>query len=127
MLYIDDDPINRLLVKALLALRDGVRLRLAASGAEGVAAALEMPPDLVLRDMRMAGMSGLDVMRDLRAREEFRGVRIVAVSASAMPAEIDMALDAGFDNYLTKPVVADRLFEEVDLAVGGLGEDTVRS
>jgi len=117
VLYIDDDPINRLLVKALLELRHDVRLRLAATGAEGVAAALEMRPDLVLSDMRMAGMSGLEVMRELRSREALRGVRIVAVSASAMPAEIDMALAAGFDNYLTKPVLADRLFAEVDVAL----------
>ncbi len=48
---------------------------------------------------------------------ELRGVRIVAVSASAMPAEIDMALAAGFDNYLTKPLLADRLFAEVDVAL----------
>jgi CheY-like chemotaxis protein len=125
VLYIDDDPINRLLVKALLELRQDVRLRLAVSGAEGVAAALEMRPDLVLSDMRMAGMNGLEVMRELRSRETLRGVRIVAVSASAMPGEIDMALAAGFDNYLTKPVVADRLFAEVDLALAQPGQQVV--
>lgn len=82
-----------------------------------MAAALETRPALVLTDMRMDGMSGLQVMRALRARDELRGTRIVAVSASAMPAEIDAALAAGFDNYLTKPVVADRLFEEVNRAL----------
>ncbi len=121
VIYIDDDPINRLLVKALLEMRDDVCLRLASSGAEGVAAALERRPDLVLTDMRMAGMNGLEVMRDLRARDEFRHARIVAVSASAMAAEIDLALAAGFDNYLTKPVMADQLFREVDVTLARTG------
>jgi PAS domain S-box-containing protein len=117
VLYIDDDPINRLLVKALLETRRDVRLRLAASGGEGLAAAAERRPDLVLSDMRMDGMNGLEVMRALRAQDELRGLRIVAVSASAMAAEIDMALAAGFDNYLTKPVVVEQLFQEVDLTL----------
>jgi CheY-like chemotaxis protein len=126
VLYIDDDPINRLLVKALLEMRDDVTLRLAATGAEGVAAALEMRPELVLSDIRMAGMNGIEVMRALRSREALRGVRIVAVSASAMHREIEAALAAGFDNYLTKPVAADQLFREVDLTLARLGVAAVR-
>ncbi len=124
VLYIDDDPINRLLVKALLELRDDVRLRLASSGVEGVAAALESRPELVLSDIRMAGINGIDVVRALRARAELQGVRIVAVSASAMPSEIESALAAGFDHYLTKPVAAEQLFHEVDRTLARAASST---
>ena len=126
VLYIDDDPINRLLVKALLEMRDDVRLHLASNGAEGVAATLELHPELVLSDMRMAGMSGLDVMHALRSRPELEGLRIVAVSASAMPREIELALAAGFDNYLTKPVMADELFREVDRTLERMSQFATR-
>jgi CheY-like chemotaxis protein/anti-sigma regulatory factor (Ser/Thr protein kinase) len=126
VLYIDDDPINRLLVQALLEMRDDVSLRLASSGAEGIAAALESRPELVLSDIRMSGMNGIGVMRALRSRAELQGVRIVAVSASAMPSEIEAALAAGFDNYLTKPVTAEQLFREVDRTLAGAGVEAVR-
>lgn len=86
-----------------------------------------MRPELVLTDMRRVGMNGLDVMRDLRARQEFRGARILAVSASAMPAEIELALAAGFDEYLTKPVMADPLFREVDVTLARMGRQVAEA
>jgi PAS domain S-box-containing protein len=127
VLYIDDDPINRLLVKALLEMRGDVRLHLASNGADGVAAATELQPELVLSDMRMAGMNGIDVVRALRAQPALEGARIVAVSASAMPGEIERALAAGFDQYLTKPVVAEQLFQEVDRTLARLSHASTGS
>lgn len=114
VLYVDDEDVNRLLMQALLDFRSGVDLQLAADGASGLAAARARPPDLVLLDMRLPDMTGLQVLQALRADPALAGVPCVAVSANAMPDEIAAALRQGFDAYITKPIAKDRLFAEVD-------------
>ncbi len=119
VLYIDDDPINRLLVRALLDMRKDVVLTLANDGLEGLAKAVHLVPDLVLTDMRLTTLHGPAVLRALREHPHLDGTRCVAVSANAMSEEIDAALAAGFDAYLTKPVPADVLFGEIDRTLQG--------
>ena len=114
VLYIDDDEVNRLLMQALLAFRPGVVLQLAVDGASGIAAAQQAPPDLLLIDMRLPDIGGLQVLQALRAWPPGQGLPCVAVSANAMPEEIAEALRSGFDGYITKPLVVDRLLAEVD-------------
>lgn len=114
VLYIDDDEVNRLLMQALLDFRPGVTLQLAADGSCGIAAACANPPDLVLLDMRLPDMSGLQVLQQLRAVPALAGVPCVAVSANAMPDDIADALAKGFDAYITKPIARSQLFAEVD-------------
>jgi PAS domain S-box-containing protein len=114
VLYIDDDEVNRVLMKAFLEVRPGVRLALAADGRSGIAAALQKRPQLVLIDMMLPDMHGLDVLAALRVDERGRGMPCVAVSANAMPEEIRIALAAGFDQYLTKPLMVPTLLALVD-------------
>jgi CheY-like chemotaxis protein len=114
VLYVDDDPVNQLLMRTFLTQRPGVDRTTVGDGAAAIAAALDTPPDLLLIDMMMPGMSGLQVMRAVRADPGLRRIRCVAVSANAMPDEIDAALAAGFDGYLTKPIASTAPLAEVD-------------
>lgn len=113
VLYIDDDETNRLLMEALLGLRPGIELRLAADGPSGLAQAAAWPPDLVLVDLMMPGMSGLEVMRALR---QLPGAAppCIAVSANAMQEDVRAHLQAGFAAFLTKPLDARLLLAELD-------------
>ena len=114
VLYIDDDVVNRVLMQAFLGLRPNISLSLAEDGATGLALARARRFDLLLVDMMMPGMNGLQVVQAVRADAELRGTPCVAVSANAMPHEIAEALAAGFDGYLTKPLSAPVLLGEVD-------------
>lgn len=117
VLYVDDEELNRLLMQALLDFRPGVALQMAADGAGGLAAARAAPPDLVLLDMRLPDMTGVQLLHALRADAALAGVPCIAVSANAMPADIADALRAGFDAYITKPIVSAQLFAEIDRAL----------
>jgi len=119
VLYIDDDDVNRLLMKAFLDMHSGLTLKLAADGPQGLAIAEQFRPDVVLIDLMMPGMSGMDVLAVLRGRDRREPrPRLVAVSANAMPEEIAGALAAGFDAYLTKPLSATTLLDELARSLG---------
>jgi len=117
VLYVDDEELNRLLMQALLDFRPGVALQLAADGASGLAAARAAPPDLVLLDMRLPDMTGLQLLHALRTDPALAGVPCIAVSANAMPDDIAEALRGGFDAYITKPIASAQLFAEIDRAL----------
>ena len=117
VLYIDDDSVNRMLMQAFLDTWPGLQLSLAADGASGLALALQAVPDLVLIDMMMPEMNGLQVLAAVRSHPVLRAIPCIAVSANAMPQEIDDALAAGFDGYLTKPLLAPALLAEIDRAL----------
>ena len=118
VLYVDDNEVNRILMEALLARRPQVRLRLAEDAASGLAMACAEPPDLLLLDIRLPDMDGLQLLRLLRSEESLRGRPCLAVSAGAMPDQIEQARAAGFDGYLTKPLDAALLLAEVDRYLG---------
>ena len=104
LLYIEDNPVNALIVRELVALRPDLVLRVEATGLAGVAAATHWRPRLVLLDMQLPDIDGFEVLRRLRADEPTRATPVVALSANAMPADIQRALDAGLDDYWTKPL-----------------------
>ena len=104
VLYIEDNPVNVLLVQELVALRPDVRLQVAVDGLSGVARALAEAPHVVLVDMQLPDIDGYEVLRRLRAEPTLADVTIVALSANAMPEDISRARQAGFDDYWTKPI-----------------------
>jgi hypothetical protein len=114
VLYIDDDDVNRELMRAFFQLRPDLSLVIADDGSQGLRIASALHPQLALIDLMMPGLDGFDVLRALRADPHFAGLHCVAVSANAMPAEIDEALAAGFDAYLTKPLSCDTLMRTLD-------------
>lgn len=104
VLYVEDVHVNVLLVQALLEQWPDVKFVSAADVSSGLELALEHRPDVVLLDIWLGKESGLDFIRLARAREELRDVRIVALSASVMPHEVDEVRRAGVLDFWTKPL-----------------------
>jgi len=104
LLYIEDNPVNVLLVEELVRNLSGLRIHSEPTGAAGVARAASLRPDLVLIDMQLPDFDGFEVLRRLRAQPETAAIPCVALSANAMPQDIERARSAGFDDYWTKPI-----------------------
>jgi hypothetical protein len=104
ILYIEDNPINALIVSELLARRSNLELHLAANGAGGLARAVTLLPDLILLDMQLPDCDGFEVFRRLRALPATAAIPCIALSASGVPEDIDLALQAGISAYVTKPL-----------------------
>jgi signal transduction histidine kinase len=104
LLYIEDNDVNMLIVRELLAKRPRVAFHGAADGASGVRLARELLPSLVLIDMQLPDFNGVEVLRQLRADPLTASIRCVALSANAMPEDMQGARAAGFDDYWTKPI-----------------------
>jgi CheY-like chemotaxis protein len=104
VLYIEDDPVNVLLVEHMLAHFGQVQLHHAATATEGRQQAMALKLDLILLDMNLPDGHGLEVLASLRAQARTAKVPVVALSADALPESISAARAAGFDDYLTKPV-----------------------
>jgi len=104
VLYIEDNPINVMLVEQLMALRPAMRLLTAPDGATGVALARAARPDVLLIDMQLPDFNGFEVLSRLRADPPLVARAFIALSASAMPEEVEDAKAAGFSDYWTKPI-----------------------
>ena len=113
LLYIEDNPINAMLVEQLLAPWTQLRLAQASDGGQGIELARRLKPDVVLLDMRLPDMDGSKVLEVLRADPATRDLCIVALSASAMPEDIALARRCGASDYWTKPLDADRFLADV--------------
>lgn len=103
ILLVDDNATNLKLAADVLAL-DGHSIVKALDAAEALALLETLQPDLILMDLAMPGMDGLTLTRLLKAEPRFRGVPIVALTASAMKGDDHRALAAGCDGYITKPI-----------------------
>jgi len=103
ILVVDDDARNLRL--AVTALEQAGHVVLSAEGgAEGIAAALEHAPDLVLMDVQMPGMDGVSALRRLRAEPRCASMKVAALTALAMKGDDERLLAEGFDGYLEKPI-----------------------
>ncbi len=114
LLYIEDNAVNVLLVREIVALRPGLEMLSAADGAQGVALALAHRPGLVLIDMQLPDFDGFEVLRRLRAEPGGQALRCIALSANALPEDIARALGAGFADYWTKPIDFKRFLAGLD-------------
>ncbi|MEO5793641.1 MAG: response regulator [Rhodoferax sp.] len=103
ILVIEDEEFSRELVRYLLD-QQGYAVLEAADGGAGVQMALARHPDLVLCDLQMPVLNGYEVVQRLRSNPLWHVVPVVAVTAFSMPGDRDIALAAGFDGYLTKPI-----------------------
>ncbi|ARN18996.1 ATP-binding protein [Piscinibacter gummiphilus] len=119
VLYVEDNAVNTLLIESLFARWPGVTVHTATDGRSGIARARELVPDLVLLDMQLPDVDGLEVLRTLRADETTRRVPIVVLSASAMPGDVERALAEGANDYWTKPIAFERFLGAM---AGVLGE-----
>ncbi len=113
VLYIEDNPVNVVLMEAMLARLPGVRLFCAATPSEGLRLAAQHRPALVLLDIHLPEMDGFAVLRHLRQMPPLAATPVLAVSANALQEDIDAAREAGFAAYLTKPLALETLLETV--------------
>lgn len=108
ILYIEDNFDNRMLVTRVL-MAEGFDIEGIEDPALGIEKALHDPPDLILMDINMPNISGLDATRQLREAPQLANTPIVALTANATKDILAQTLEAGCDGYITKPVDVDRL------------------
>src|SRR4051812_10586724 len=117
VLYVEDNPANLELVEQLIARRSDLRMLSAPDGELGVEFARSCLPDVILMDLNLPGISGLEAMKLLRADPSTAHIPVIALSANAVPGDIRESLDAGFFEYLTKPIKVDRFMDALDVAL----------
>ncbi|MDE1150792.1 MAG: MHYT domain-containing protein [Azospirillaceae bacterium] len=111
MLYVEDNPSNIQLMRDLMETVPGTKLLVAADPVTGLDLAMGHHPDVIVLDINLPGMSGFDVLARLRASPETRDIPVLALSANALPREIERGLRAGFRRYLTKPLNVQEFME----------------
>jgi PAS domain S-box-containing protein len=126
VLYIEDDPVNLLLMEALLAGQPGLRLITSSVPELGLDMARVQRPELVLLDIQLPGMDGFELLRRLRADASTAAIPAIAISANAAADDVARGLAAGFFDYLTKPLDIARLLGAVRSALGVAADATVR-
>ena len=114
ILVIDDEADLLEMMRLTLERRGGHQTVLSAEGKEGLALALADPPDLAIIDVMMPGVTGYEICRRLRANPSTASVPVLILTARAQPVDRDAALDAGADDYMTKPVMMAELLDRID-------------
>ena len=117
LLYVEDNPANLELVEQIIARRSDLRVLSAADGDLGIEFARAYQPDIILMDINLPGISGIAAMKILRADPSTAHIPIIALSANAVPRDIEKALEAGFFNYLTKPIKVNQFMDALDIAL----------
>ena len=103
LLMVDDNPGNLKLLSFILR-KHGYEMRLALDAEQALSILKEFRPQLILMDIQLPGMDGLELTRRLKADPAYRDIVIVAVTASAMKGDEEVAIAAGCDGYVTKPI-----------------------
>ena len=117
LLYVEDNPANLELVEQIIARRPDLRLLSAADGSLGIEFARTYQPELILMDINLPGLSGIEAMKILHADRSTRHIPIIALSANAVPRDIRNGLEAGFFDYLTKPIKINEFMDALEAAL----------
>jgi CheY-like chemotaxis protein len=117
ILLVEDNEMNRDMVSRRLQ-RKGYEVITAVDGAQGLEMARSEVPQLILMDMSLPVMDGWEATRILKSNSETRSIPIIALTAHAMAGDREKALEAGVDDYDTKPVEFSRLLEKIELLTG---------
>ena len=117
LLCVEDNPANLLLVEKLLERRPDIRLLVAKDGVRGIEMARAARPDVILMDINLPGISGLIALGILAEDPETASIPVIALSANAMPDDIEKGLVAGFFRYLTKPIKVNKFMNTLDSAL----------
>jgi signal transduction histidine kinase/ActR/RegA family two-component response regulator len=119
LLYIEDNPDNLHLVEAIVAQFSNVELLSAPNAIVGYDLSTSKKPDLILMDINLPGMSGVQALKRLRDTRETRHIPVIAVTSNSLPQDIEAGLRAGFDAYITKPIKISELIRTVDQMLYG--------
>jgi PAS domain S-box-containing protein len=117
VLYVEDNPANLMLVEDLIARHPDIRLLSATDGNRGLEIARASLPDMILMDINLPGISGIQALKILREDSTTAHIPVVAVSGNAIPRDIKKGLEAGFFRYLTKPINVDEFMNTLDVTL----------
>jgi len=117
LMYIEDNPANLKLVEEIVRFRPDLRLMAAGDGSLGLNLARAHHPDIILMDLNLPGMSGLEVLAQLQREPALSAIPVIALTANAMPRDIERGIAAGFFRYLTKPIDIDKFNEVIDITL----------
>jgi signal transduction histidine kinase/ActR/RegA family two-component response regulator len=123
LLYVEDNPANLMLVEQIIEERPRLSMISARDGNQGVALARAQLPDVILMDIHLPGISGIEAMNILRNDPATKHIPIIALSAHAMLNDIEKGLEAGFFKYLTKPIKINELMSALDEALASVGNE----
>jgi PAS domain S-box-containing protein len=117
LLYVEDNPANLKLVEQLIARRPDLRLLSAINGKLGIELARRNQPEVILMDINLPGMSGIEALKILREDPATAHIPVIAISANAMPRDVEKGLQAGFFWYLTKPIKVKEFTDALKVAL----------
>ncbi|MBT3550385.1 MAG: response regulator, partial [Rhodospirillaceae bacterium] len=111
ILYIEDNPSNLALMNAVIGRLPNFTMLSAPNAEVGLDLAKNELPGLILMDINLPGMDGVDALRKLRSDDATKNIPVIALTAAAMPHEIERGKQAGFEEYITKPINIDEILE----------------
>ena len=117
LLYVEDNPANLMLVEEIISRRNDIRLISATEGNAGIQLARSAQPDLILMDINLPGIDGISALKALAQDKVTANIPVMALSANAMPRDIERGMAAGFFRYITKPIKVDAFLATLDIAL----------
>ena len=127
LLYVEDNPANLKLVEQLIARRPDIRLLSARDGALGVQLARTHRPSVILMDINLPGISGIEALKILREDPATAHIPVIALSANAMPRDVEKGMQAGFFQYLTKPIKINEFMDTLETAMKFAEQELVQT
>jgi PAS domain S-box-containing protein len=125
LLYVEDNPANLMLVEQIIGESRQIRMLSAVDGESGIALARAHQPDVILMDINLPGISGAEALAILRKDSETAHIPVIALSANAVPRDIEKGLEAGFFRHITKPIKLNEFTEVLDAAMSRAKERTL--
>ncbi len=110
LLYVEDNPANMMLIRQLVTHIEGVTMVEAVDGEQGIEMAKMFRPDIILMDINLPGINGFEALKAIKQLPMKPHLKVVAVSANAMATDIGRGHEAGFDDYITKPIDMEKMF-----------------
>ena len=117
VLYVEDNPANLKLVEQIIARHPDISLLTAVNGNSGIEIARDKQPDVILMDINLPGINGFEALKILRADPATAHIPVIAISANAMPRDIERGMKAGFFRYITKPIKVDEFMGALEDAL----------
>jgi signal transduction histidine kinase/ActR/RegA family two-component response regulator len=123
VLYVEDVPVNVDLVRQILNYRPNIELISSANALDGIKVAQDHLPDLILMDIHLPGMDGLEAFEKLQGISETKNIPVIALTADAMTIDIKKAIDLGFHSYITKPIEVEKFITTIDSVIPSIERD----
>lgn len=118
LLYVEDNPMNLALMEKIIGQFSNIVLCSAHTAELGIAIAVHEKPDLIVMDVNLPGMSGIDATKELKSNEYTKQIPVVGLSARALPRDIKKGLEVGFAQYLTKPMIISEMVAAINDTIG---------